>query len=193
MFLASDMCTLVGRAKEFIAPTDPTELSSYVYLLIFVFLNVALLGYRKSLSIGAVIYFLTLALMYAAAFFWEGAPFIFFWIYGAAAFYVILFEGRRVLTLFALMNVFGCLVVIPQAAGGMGNLSLGMFFEDGFPPPLLNVFWELNSMAHSFLLLFGPVFVAVEIYLYLRRRRAKKEAAQEREALLARKHEDPHR
>ena len=190
MFLASDMYTLVIRVKDFFAPTDPTELSSYVYLLIFVFLNVALLGYRKSLSIGAVIYLLTLVIMHAAASFWEGAPSIFFWIYGAAAFHVILFEGRRVLTLFALMNMFGCLVIIPQAAGGMGNLSLGMFFEDAFPPPLLNVFWELNNMAHSFLLLFGPVFVAAEIYSYLRRRRMKKEAVWERAALLAKKRED---
>lgn len=190
MFSTSDIYAFTAKVREFFALSDPSDPYSYVYLLLFVFLNAALLAYRSSLSIGAIVYALLLGLMYAVSLFWHEAPAIFFWLYGGAAFYVILLEGRRVLTPFVLMNFFNCLVVIPFAAGGKGALSLDMFFEEPLPAPLVGVFWDLNSMSHTFLLLFCPVFVAAELCLYWRRRRAAKKAREEREALLAKRFDD---
>ena len=179
MFSVDEIYTLLDRGKEFFALTDQTNPSSYAYLIIYALLNVGLLLYRSSLTIGAIVYLLILAIMYATAFFWEGMPSIFLWLYGGASFFVILLEGRRILTPFALMNIFACLVVIPQAAGGAGKLGLDMFFEEGLHPLLLNTLWGLNSMAHTFLLLFAPVFVLVELYFYWRRRRALKKKREE--------------
>lgn len=174
MISESELFAYLGGIKEFFALTDPLDPVAYGYLLVYAFLNVALLVYRRSLSIAAVIYLLTLFLVYAAAFFWEGAPAVFLWLYGLTSFWVILPERRRILTPFALMNIFNCLVVIPHAAGGLGALSIGMFFEEPINPRLLNTLWDLNGMAHTFLLLFCPVLVVLEVFLYWRRRRAAK-------------------
>ena len=129
MWPESELYTFVARVKEIFALSDPTVLASYCYLLVYAFLNVALVMYRRSLSIGGIVYLLILGIMYAVSFFWEGKPSIFFWLYGGAAFYAILLEGRRVLTPFTPMNLFYCVVVIPNAAGNLGSLSLDMFFE----------------------------------------------------------------
>lgn len=179
MLTKSDIFAFIERAREFFALADPAELSSYAYLLAYVLLNVVLVMYRSSLSIGAIVYLLLLVLMYVTAFFWDGVPAIFLWLYGGASFYVILLEGRRILTPFALMNLFDCLVVIPHAAGGAGNLSLDMFFEEPLHPLLLATFRDLNSMAHTFLLLFCPFFVAAELYFYLRRKRVLRKEREE--------------
>lgn len=191
MVSEGDIYALVERVKAFLALTDPAELWNYAYLVAYVLLNAVLVTYRKTLSIGAIVYLLILGIMYAVSFFWEGMPSIFLWLYGGAAFYAIFIESRRVLTPFVLMNIFNCLVVIPNAAGGPGALSLDMFFEDPIPAPLVQTFWDLNGMAQTFLLLFCPVFIAVEVHFFWRRRRALKKAQEAREALLARKVNDP--
>lgn len=146
---------------------DP--MTDYIFLLVFLILQVAIVFYRRPLSGLVNAYLFFLFFLYASHFFWYNASNLAYWAYAAVGALVIFKERRWATIPFFLMNLFNCSVVIPHV-GGWGHLSFSMFLGPEYTEAQV-ILAELDGTSFiAVVWLFLPMVLVYGVVRFLNRK-----------------------
>lgn len=122
----------------------------FIYFLLFIALQIAVVVYRRPLSALAFGYLAAFLALYGAHLFWASTASLVWWVYTATGLWVIVKESRWLISPFYLCNLFVCAVVIPHV-GGWGRFSPSMFFESEYNEAFV-LLDEVAGVSYVFLL-----------------------------------------
>jgi hypothetical protein len=160
-------------------------IDNYIVLLLFAAVNLAVLFSRSAFSVGSALYIVTLVLLYSSFIFLYGFLyniFHFWWenlkdaatiLYCIASSYCIIKEKKILLLPVAFANLFLCHVVIAHTTGGTADMTFSMFFDPYDDERVLNTISDTAGIAMTFMEIGVPIFLLVQLLVYIGTKREK--------------------